>query len=213
MRPWGHHVMTLGLFGPEGSGSTEAPEREGVGFWRRALAQVIDGVVHFFVAVATGVTAGLLVAIGAAVQGTSPDPSIERLSANTLLGFAAAFIGSTAMHTLSEGLHGSTLGKRLCGIIVINEDGGPATLLGAFKRSLAYFVDALFFGLVAAQKMAESPKRQRIGDIWGKTMVVRIATLEPAARRSGLRFAGAALLGLAADSLAIFLELASRLIG
>jgi hypothetical protein len=41
---------------------------------------------------------------------------------------------------------------------------------------------------------------------------VRIATLDPSARRSWPRFAVAALLGLAADGLVLFLELASRLI-
>jgi hypothetical protein len=42
-------------------------------------------------------------------------------------------------------------------------------------------------------------------------MVVRIATLDQSTRRSGLRFAAAALAGLSADGLMIFLELAYRL--
>jgi uncharacterized RDD family membrane protein YckC len=204
--------MPLSLFGDQGVAATEAPGLEGVGFWRRALAQGIDLLVHLLVGLVTGLTTGILVAIGAVLQEISAEPAMERLMANGALGIAAALIGSTAMHTLSEGLHGSTLGKRLCGIIVISEDGGPSTLVGALKRSIAYFVDSLFFGLVAAQKMKESPKRQRIGDVWGHTMVVRIATLDVSARRSWLRFAAGLLLGLAADGLIIFLELASRLI-
>ena len=78
------------------------------------------------------------------------------------------------------------------------------------KRNLAYYVDSLFFGLVAYQKMSESPKRQRIGDHWGRTMVVRLAEIDPSTRPSGLRFAAATLVGLTADGLAMFIELASR---
>jgi len=42
-------------------------------------------------------------------------------------------------------------------------------------------------------------------------MVVRIATLDPLRRPSRLRFAGAALAGLTADGLIIFLEMAYSL--
>jgi len=184
---------------------------EGVGFWRRALARVIDHFVHFLVGSLAGIVAGLILLIGAALRGGSPDAAMAELSANTLSGFAAALVGAVAMHVLCEGLHGSTLGKRLCGIIVINEDGGPPNLVGALKRNLAYFVDAMFFGLVAFHKITTSPRAQRVGDVWGHTMVVRIATLDPLRRPSRLRFAGAALAGLTADGLIIFLEMAYSL--
>jgi hypothetical protein len=32
----------------------------------------------------------------------------------------------TLLHTLSEGLHGSAIGKRVCGITVVSEDGAPS---------------------------------------------------------------------------------------
>jgi uncharacterized RDD family membrane protein YckC len=136
---------------------------------------------------------------------------MARLSATTPLGFLAALIGATAMETLAEGLHGSTLGKRICGLTVISEDGSPATLLGALKRSIAYFWDALFFGLVAAQKMSESPRRQRFGDVWGHTQVVRLSSLDAGARRSWRRFALATTAGVTVDGIVLFVELASRL--
>jgi len=63
---------------------------------------------------------------------------------------------------------------------------------------------------VAAHKMSQSPQRQRIGDVWGHTMVVRIATLDASSRRSRPRFVGAVLAGIAADGFVIFIELASR---
>ena len=184
---------------------------EGVGFGRRALARGIDVAVHYFVGTVVGVMTGILVAIGAAVRGVQADDTFAMMSTTPLIGFIAALLGATAMHILAEWLHGSTIGKRLCGITVIHEDGGPARFAGVVRRSFAYFVDALFFGLVAYHKMAESPRRQRVGDRWGQTMVVRIGALDPSHRRSGLRFVAASLAGLVADGLIVFLELASRL--
>lgn len=109
-----------------------------------------------------------------------------------------------------EGLHGSTLGKRICGITVVTEDLRPAGLVAALKRSVAYYLDSLFFGWIAARKMSESPRRQRHGDVWAGTMVVRIRSLDPASRRSSLRFLGAVAAGLFGDGLLVFLELAFR---
>jgi len=43
-------------------------------------------------------------------------------------------------------------------------------------------------------------------------MVVRIAALDESTRRSGLRFAGAAMAGVTADGLILFLEMAFRLV-
>jgi uncharacterized RDD family membrane protein YckC len=185
--------------------------REGAGFWVRALARGIDTFVHLAVGLAAGLAAGILVAIGGALQGVPTDEALAKLSASTPLGLLAALIGGTAMHALAEGIHGSTVGKRICGLTVISEDGAPATLLGALKRSIAYFCDALFFGLVAAQKMSESPRRQRVGDVWGHTQVVRLSSLDAGTRRSWVRFAVAATAGITVDGVILLTELASRL--
>jgi uncharacterized RDD family membrane protein YckC len=190
---------------------TATPAREGAGFWVRALARVIDTMVHFAVGLAAGVTAGILVAVGSALRDVPADAAIETLSATTPLGVLAALLGATAMHVLAEGLHGSTIGKRVCGLTVISDDGTPATIPAALKRSIAYLWDALFFGLVAAQKMAESPRRQRFGDVWGHTQVVHLSSLDAGARRSWVRFALAATAGVAVDGVVILGELALRL--
>jgi uncharacterized RDD family membrane protein YckC len=115
------------------------------------------------------------------------------------------------MHTLAEGLHGSTLGKRLCGLTVIAVEGGHADLSAALKRSVAFIWDAFFFGLVALQKMSESPRRQRYGDTWAGTQVVRISKVDPSQRRSFGRFFVAVAAALAVDGVLIFIEAAFRL--
>jgi uncharacterized RDD family membrane protein YckC len=185
--------------------------REGAGFGIRALARAIDTVVHVLVGVVVGVATIVLLAIGGALRGQPTDAEVARLSVNTPLGFLAGLLGSIAMHALAEGLHGSTVGKRLCGLTVVRVDGGPAGVAAAVKRSVAFLWDALFFGLVAAQKMSESPLRQRYGDAWAGTQVVRLAGLDPAQRRSSLRFVLAVVAGLTVDGTVIFVEAASRL--
>lgn len=185
--------------------------RDGAGFGIRALARTIDTVVHVAVGAAVGVAVVVLVAVSAALRGQAADAELARLSVNTPLGFAAAIVGSLAMHTLAEGLHGSTLGKRLCGLTVVTVDGGHADLAAALKRSLAFFWDALFFGLVAWQKMSESPRRQRYGDAWAGTQVVRISEMSPSERRSFGRFLLSAATGLTVDGMLIFIEAAFRL--
>jgi uncharacterized RDD family membrane protein YckC len=190
----------------------EAPRIEGVGFALRALAQGIDLVVHFAAATGAGMIAGILVAVGAVIRGVPHDADLARLTQTGVVSFLAAMLGASAYHVFSEAVHGSTIGKRLCGITVVHEDGGPPTFLGVVKRNLAYYVDSLVFGLVAYQRMSRSPKRQRIGDEWGHTMVVRIGGLEPSARRSWVRFGLAVMAGVAADGLIVFLEMAFRLV-
>jgi|SRR5215470_7622248 len=187
------------------------PVREGAGFAVRALARGIDTLVHFAVGLAAGLVVGILVAIGSALRGVPADAAIARLSGTTPLGFVAALIGGTAMHVLAEGLHGSTLGKRICGLTVISEDGTPASIPSALKRSIAYYWDALFFGLIAYRKMSESPRRQRFGDVWGQTQVVRLSSLDAGARRSWVRFALATTAGITVDGVVIFTELAFKL--
>jgi uncharacterized RDD family membrane protein YckC len=189
---------------------TNAWLAEGVGFWRRALARLIDAVFHLMVAFVASVAAGIAIAIAAALTHRPTDAAVAAVSALSATGVLAAYLGATATHVFAEGLHGSTLGKRICGIRVVAEDGRPATLVAALKREIAFFVDALFFGLVAVLAMSSSPRRQRTGDKWAHTMVVRLAAVPPAARLPAWRFVLAALAGVFTDGGVIFAELIWR---
>lgn len=75
---------------------------------------------------------------------------------------------------LLEGMwDGYTVGKRLFGIKVVEEDGSSCSLGSAFIRNLFRIVDALFYYLVGFVAMAMSDNRQRIGDLLAGTVVVR----------------------------------------
>ncbi|MBA4389309.1 MAG: hypothetical protein C0404_15160, partial [Verrucomicrobia bacterium] len=119
----------------------------------------------------------------------------ERVQGLSLYGFLVSLTGSIAYHTICEGLHGATVGKIICGLRVRRRNGSGRTLLGALKRNLAYMVDGLFFGIVAYEKMKESDLRQRIGDEWGDTVVLRTADFPKDTESSILRFVLCLLLG------------------
>jgi uncharacterized RDD family membrane protein YckC len=177
------------------------PEIAGAGFWIRLLARVIDLILHYGIAFTTGLFVGVIAVIVAAVMGIPYDTVPERFQTQTCLDYIMALLGSAAYHTLCEGVHGSTLGKLICGLVVIKEDKKPCGLLAALERSLALYVDGLLLGLPAILSMRESPRRQRLGDRWAKTMVVKTrdleSTMEP---RSGLRFIAAFVCGVTVDA-------------
>src|SRR5262245_56678114 len=190
----------------------ETSVRDGAGFGVRALARAIDALVHLAIGAAAGLAMGILIGIASALHGTPVDAAVARLSATTPLGVLAAIVGSVAMHVAMEDLHGSTIGKRVCGLTVILEDGSPATVTAALKRTIGYFWDALFLRITAYHKMSESPRRQRYGDAWGRTQVVRLSSLQPGERRSWLRFAAAVTAGLTIDGAVLFSEMVFRLV-
>lgn len=93
-------------------------------------------------------------------------------------------VASVTYHTVSEAMGSATIGKAICGLRVITTGGRPCTFPKALGRNLAYFVDGLFFGLVAWSSMSKSRMQQRFGDKWADTYVVRARTVPTAARRS-----------------------------
>jgi hypothetical protein len=66
----------------------------------------------------------------------------------------------------------------------LKQDMKPSSMYGALIRSLAYYIDALFFGLIGYISMSESPLNQRYGDVWGKTVVVKVKEVSPDSLRS-----------------------------
>lgn len=168
--------------------STAPMELEGAGFWIRALARLIDLAFHYVTAFAAMIVVVVILAIYASTKGLDLQVLIAKLGPFSILSAFLSILGSWAMHALCEGLHGSTLGKRLCGLAVISEGGHPCSFKQGLGRSAAFYIDSLFFGLVAASQMSDSPKRQRLGDKWCHTIVARRSALPPSAVRGWGRF-------------------------
>jgi uncharacterized RDD family membrane protein YckC len=87
--------------------------------------------------------------------------------------FAISLLGSVVLEAICEGFHGSTPGTLLLSMVVVQEDGSPCRPGSAWIRSIAYFIDSLFFGLIGYFNMPKNPQQQRHGDEWAHTIVCR----------------------------------------
>lgn len=166
----------------------------GAGFWIRFLARFVDMAFGFMLGLATGIFAGILFAVLSRLGRITPDwPLLVRK--NNVSGVCLGLLGAFLYHSIAEGIGTVTVGKLICGLRVVQADGRPATLKGAFIRDLAYHLDALFFGLIGYMSMRKGPLQQRFGDVWARTVVVKADVFQPVPTRGPLRMAVGILLG------------------
>ncbi|MCK1796993.1 RDD family protein [Streptomyces sp. XM4193] len=87
-----------------------------------------------------------------------------------------------AVETLTAG---RSLGKVVCGLRVVREDGGPVRFRHALVRGLVGFVELqMTVGTVACAASLVSARGRRLGDVFAGTLVVRERS-GVAARRAG----------------------------
>lgn len=91
------------------------------------------------------------------------------------------FMTSTA---IPEGLFSRSLGKRICGLQVVSLDGDPPSVGSTLTRSAMLYVEIVppMIGVACA---VFTKRRQRLGDIFGGTVVIDSASLRvrPATRQ------------------------------
>ncbi len=172
----------------------EAPSFRGAGFRIRALARIIDYTFGLFIGIFAGIIAAIVLAVLEADGSVAPGWD-QRMQGLSLATFVLSLIGNVFYHAVCEGFHGASLGKLICRLRVITEDGTNSTLKGAFLRSGAYLIDGLFWGLVGYASMKKSELQQRLGDKWGRTIVLPSADAPSDSKRSGARFMVAIFLG------------------
>jgi uncharacterized RDD family membrane protein YckC len=174
-------------------GGYTGPSRliEGVSFWPRVGARMIDIAVMTFLGFVAGALFGVVLAVVATMLREPLAVVAARYHRAGIAVFIFSVLAGVAYHTIFDGLHGSTVGKLMLGMVVVREDGTPCDLSAALKREIAYFFDALFFGLIGYVSMKKSPQEQRYGDHWAHTIVGRRSAVAPQYLRSGRRFAGA----------------------
>ncbi len=116
------------------------------------------------------VDTAVVVASVAAVVRRLVTPGGRRVAATA----AVAAVAGLLYHVVLEGAFGRTAGKKLCGIVVVREDGAPCSYAAAGVRTLLRFVDwlpaAYLVGLLA---IALTDRDQRLGDLAAGTVVVR----------------------------------------
>ena len=131
---------------------------EPVGVGRRAVAVIIDSI--------------LLMIVGwglAAVMGGATSTGFNLTGAPALVFFLIAF----AYFTVMEKAMGATLGKKLMGLKVVRENGEAMDWGAAIIRNILRIIDGILFYLVGAIVVWVSKRRQRLGDMAAKTLVVR----------------------------------------
>ncbi len=139
--------------------------RAPVGVGPRAVAFLID-VVFFTLIVITvwAIAGGVNHAAEAHLSITDPN------TAATLVINLASLVYFGGL----ESAWGATVGKRLVGLRVAMLDGSPLTGRAVLLRTLGRFIDMLVFTpVVAAIMVWSSPTKQRLGDRWGGTIVIR----------------------------------------
>ena len=179
------------------------PGLEYVGFGKRAGARIIDLVVHYAVGITSGLVAAIIVGIAGLVSGTDVEPLLAKMGTTGGVAILLSLLGSVLYDVIMEGLHGSTIGKMILGLVVLREDGRPCTYTQAVGRTFAFFFDSLFVGLVAHSSMRDSAREQRYGDKWAGTVVVTRKSAQPHFLRSARRFVGVMILALLADAIAL----------
>lgn len=184
----------------------------GIGFWPRVGARIIDLVVHYVIYIVGAFIFGIILGLVAAASHTPLEPMIQKMGELTASGFLLSLLGSAFYQTVVEGGAGTSLGKLAIGAVVLKEDGTRCGYKAAFIRSLAYFVDGLFFGAIGYMQMQKSPLQQRNGDAWAHTMVVAKQQAPPALVASGGQFFVVFMLACMADLASAILSFALKLI-
>jgi uncharacterized RDD family membrane protein YckC len=127
--------------------------------WKRVFAWFIDfilwfGLLGYFIAVLTH-------------QTTPNGYSLKGLSAFFLFGISFLY------YFLTEAIWGATLGKMLFKIKVVSEQGQKISYKQSLIRNLTRLIDMLpMFYVVGIMSVANSNKKQRLGDAWAHTIVV-----------------------------------------
>lgn len=176
----------------------------GAGFWIRALARIIDIAYGNLLGLIAGILGGIILAI-LQVFGTLSPGWEQRIQGSSFVGFGLSLLGGFLYHALTEGIHGASLGKLICRLRVLQEDGLPSTIKGGIVRNLGWFVDGLFLGLIGYSSMAKSPLNQRYGDVWGKTIVIKTKDLPVSDTRSPAHFIAGLIIGSACWTLLLAL--------
>ncbi len=84
-----------------------------------------------------------------------------------------SFIIFLIYYTYLEGTRGQTIGKMAMKIKVVKEDGSRIDMSAAFIRTILRIIDGILAYLVGAILIWTSRKKQRLGDMAAKTVVIK----------------------------------------
>ena len=139
------------------------------GFWIRALALLIDGVIVLFVQFTLGVMARRLF-------GPEVEDDMAYQSGIVLFTLLFTLLYTSALHAVG----GQTIGKMVARVRVVGLDGEPPAFGTALLRYFGYFA-SLFFTLTLGYVMAGLRRdRRALHDLIAGTRVERVGRPAPA---------------------------------
>jgi uncharacterized RDD family membrane protein YckC len=138
-----------------------AQEQSYGGFWVRLVALVLDNVVVFLLLLATTLGAQILAAL------TGMETLVGPVSWLIL-----TFLPFLYWPVLESSRWQATVGKRVMGLQVTDDDGGRLSFVHALMRMLAKFVSALPFAL-GFLIAAFTARKQALHDLIVRTLVAR----------------------------------------
>lgn len=196
-------------FGGYGAEPPTLPTTAGFGI--RTAARLIDIVFHWLISIVSGFVLGLMLAVAARGDQFAFQQAIASLRQTLVIALLLSIIGSVMYHTVCEAWHGSTLGKLICGLVVLDDQGQPCRFRSALGRSFAFIVDSLFFGIIGYMAMKGSPLDQRKGDEWFHTIVAKRKATTAVVVRGFDRFILVVIAAAAVDAVFVFLGFVAHL--
>jgi uncharacterized RDD family membrane protein YckC len=179
--------------------SVIAKPAEGVGFPLRAVARIIDLIIHNVIGIPLGFIAGLVIGYISSSSGLGTPSIATEDPTGQMVSGAFAIVGFIFYSTICEAYYGATLGKLILGLFVVDKNGKQISFGAGLVRSVLFFIDSLFFGLVGYAFMKETPLKQRLGDRAAGTVVVKRSQVESSEIPSGCMLFIVLLIALAFD--------------
>jgi uncharacterized RDD family membrane protein YckC len=140
------------------------------GFWRRAFASLIDGIIVSITATVLSAIAGFLVGLQMGAAGFD----VESIGASAwLLGTLVYAVFQWLYYALSEASSvQGTLGKRALGVFVTDMRGGRLSFGQASGRYFGKIISALLFG-IGYIMAGITERKQALHDLMAGTLVLR----------------------------------------
>jgi uncharacterized RDD family membrane protein YckC len=143
------------------SGGIPVPGPPIADFFSRAMAFVLD---LLLLSPAVYLTADLIIPESGIFD--LEDPNFQLLE----LAWTGAYL---VYFFIFEWRFGGTLGKKIIGLRVQHVDGSRLTLKGAILRTLGRLIDSMPLGMIGVTSILLTRRRQRLGDLVAKTIVVQ----------------------------------------
>lgn len=120
----------------------------------------------------------LLILVPVEPDGTITEPGLAlALGSLAVVVFTGVYVGYWVV--LPAVSHGQTPAMKLFGIRVITDDGSEATVGQMFLRWLLLVIDGFAGGLLGLLVMLATERRQRVGDLAARALVIRVAPSRP----------------------------------